>query len=90
MSAPRPPPRRRKQDNATPEKASGSAYNAVRQIATTPNMVDKDRNAPLSVNILNEVPETIIGANVSITGDFHFNSLLRIEGHFEGVLLSKV
>ncbi|GMI38850.1 hypothetical protein TeGR_g11899 [Tetraparma gracilis] len=37
-------------------------------------------------NILEEVPETTIGENVTVTGKLAFEKLLRIDGSFEGEL----
>lgn len=36
-----------------------------------------------------EEPETVIGENVSLKGEISFEKLLRIDGHFEGQLLSQ-
>lgn len=38
---------------------------------------------------MEEVPETVVGLNVKVTGQLAFETLLRIDGTVEGTLVSK-
>ena len=40
--------------------------------------------------ILNDVPDAVVGADVSINGELEFERMVRIEGSFEGKLITKV
>ena len=42
------------------------------------------------VNLMEEIPETVVGINVKVTGKLAFDTLLRIDGTVEGELISKV
>jgi len=54
------------------------------------NSLSRDGLRPFArKNLLDETPETIIGAHVKMKGQLEFTKLLRIDGRFEGALISK-
>ena len=67
-------------------------------VSSTPNLHEsrsshKDISAPRAITptTLDEgVPETTIGEYVTVKGELEFDRLLRIDGSFEGKLMSEV
>ena len=61
-----------------------SPYNLSRFSSYSPTEVETKPTPPSS-----EEPETILGENISVKGQLKFDSMLRIDGTFEGELLSE-
>jgi cytoskeletal protein CcmA (bactofilin family) len=52
------------------------------------NRPAKNQNNGPTICILEGSPDAVIGAGVEINGEFHFDKLLRVDGKFQGTLLS--
>ena len=105
MSGPPPPPKRKNHkaiatygDGAPIAVAVGSGHNVVRAInennqkvaQSSRNNVAAQYSKPKNrICMMEDVPDAIIGAGVEIHGEFQFDRLLRIDGKFQGTLLSQ-
>ena len=86
-SVPVPPPRKKKPSSASNDKFSNfygnnGGFPSGRQTGDSERGNDE--------GILNESPDATIGDEVTISGDMQFDQLLRIDGRFEGKLLTEV
>lgn len=103
MSAPAPPPRKNRQTpegskESYPQVESGSSgmgvprklierdY-SVSDFAETPRTA-REKLPVKTESILNAVADAIVGADVEIVGEIEFDKLIRIEGKFEGKLVT--
>jgi hypothetical protein len=88
-------------NSPTSNKGAGSGINAVRQqnqsgaMATSqsmpylnPSKVLANDQRRLSEENYTEIPESVIGIGVDIRGSMQFQRLLRVNGNFEGKLVS--
>jgi len=103
MSAPAPPPRKNRQTpdggkDMYPQVDKGSSgmgvprklidY-SVSDFAETPRTA-REKLPAKTESILNAVADAIVGADVEINGEIEFDKLIRIEGKFEGKLITNV
>ena len=51
--------------------------------------IEQNEDSMVRENIFSEEPETTLGEGVSFKGELTFERLLRIDGTFEGILVSK-
>lgn len=104
MSVPAPPPRKHRQtpDSGTreyyPAVEKGSSGMGVPRKIVDREYVSSDfmntprtgrDNLPIKTeSILQEVADAVVGADVSINGEMEFDKMIRIEGCFEGKLIT--
>jgi cytoskeletal protein CcmA (bactofilin family) len=104
-SGPPPPPPKRKNRQPTNGLinlgAAGAAHNVARILSGNNNLKHENKEDSIHQNTeleskekkkicnISELPDTVIGNGVEIHGELQFDSLLRINGKFEGKLLSK-
>jgi hypothetical protein len=106
MSAPAPPPRKNRQTPeggsrelypnvekgtsgmGVPRKLIERDY-SVSDFAETPRTA-REKLPAKTESILNAVADAIVGADVEINGEIEFDKLIRIEGKFEGKLVTNV
>jgi hypothetical protein len=86
-------------NSPNPNKGAGGGINAARQIGTmstsqslpylNPSKVQANEQLRVSEeSYMNEIPESVIGIGVDIKGSMQFQRLLRVNGKFEGKLVS--
>ncbi|CAM9781373.1 unnamed protein product, partial [Heterosigma akashiwo] len=95
-AAPRPPSHTEDDEYEVGGSPVGAGYNAARGNnlePIPPNQRGSFSRESIKMygrkNLLDESPETVIGPRVKISGDLEFERLLRVDGTFEGTLISK-
>ena len=89
--APAPPPRKHKKHSPGNDvMGSAEKYGYSGLGVSGRRLVESESNDYSFMQLLNEVPDSTVGLDVAIAGDLEFDRLLRIEGKFEGTLVTKV
>ena len=70
-----------------PKKVSGDNAGDLME---TPRTGGKGELPVKTDAILNEMPDAVVGVDVGINGELEFEKMVRVEGTFEGKLLTKV
>ena len=73
---------------AAPSPSSQVPLPDVTRETEEDDLFGDDLPQALSPRLETQEPETTVGKNVSITGELKFDRLLRIDGYFEGQLIS--
>ena len=103
MSAPAPPPRKHRQTpdgfkEYSPYVESGTSglgvpHKLTERLYSSSDFAENSPREKLPIksdNILHQEADAILGADVEITGDMEFDKCIRIEGKFEGKLITNV
>lgn len=94
MQGPPPPPKRKNHKTIATYGVVGAGLNVARALAieTSSNTALEEllsaNGKQCEICVIDRTPDSIIGRDVEINGEFQFDRLLRIDGKFQGSLLS--
>lgn len=90
-SAPPPPPRKKNHsptNNSIPGNVVGAGYNVPRALKSANQSTAAESEHERNICLVDDEPDTVIGHGIEISGELQFERLLRIDGKFQGKLIS--